>query len=100
MLKRLLLAAAAAFLVLSLAPPVQAGCRIAPDGKSINIVTDNSSTDEKNCAVKCKVDTKIGVVQISCDGNAPPLAKAHSLCDFDKPEPWYKKVVFSEDTRK
>jgi hypothetical protein len=100
MLKRLLPAAVAAAVMLSLSPPVQAGCVIGQGGKSINIVTDNSSTDAENCMVKCKVDTKIGVTQISCGGNAPPLAKAHSLCDFDKPQPWYKKVISSEDTCK
>ncbi len=78
----------------------KATCVIAPDGKSINVVTDNGADEEKNCAVKCQVDTKIGVVRISCGGNAPPRAKAHSLCDFDKPEPWYKKVIASEDTCK
>ena len=100
MLKHLRPAAAAAAVVLSLAAPAQAGCVIAPDGKSINIVSNNSSTDQKNCTVKCKVDTKIGATQISCGGNAPPLAKAYSLCDFDKPQPWYKKVISSEDTCK
>ena len=74
----------------------RADCVIAPDNKSINVVTDNPSSDEKNCAVKCQVDTKIGVVQVSCGGNAPPLAKGYSLCAFDKPEPWYKKVVSAE----
>jgi hypothetical protein len=76
------------------------GCVISPDQKSIDVVTDNGASEEKNCSVKCQVDTKIGVVQISCGGNTPPLAKAHSLCDFDKPEPWYKKVVSSEDSCK
>ncbi len=78
----------------------QADCIIAPDGKSIDVVSDNPSSDEKNCAMKCQVDTKIGVVQISCGGNTPPLAKGHSLCSFDKPEPWYKKVVSSEGSCK
>jgi hypothetical protein len=93
---RLWLAALAATGVAWLAPPAQAGCVIAPDGKSINVVTDNPSSDEKNCAVSCEVDTKIGVVQVSCGGNTPPLAKAHSLCDYDKPEAWYKKVISSK----
>src|SRR5476651_306682 len=97
---RLLLAALAATAVAWLAPPAQAGCITAPDGKSINVVTDNSSSDEKNRAVSCKVDTKIGVVQVSCGGNTPPLAKAHLLCDYDKPEAWYKKVISSEDSCK
>ena len=97
---RLLLAAVAAIAVASPAPPAQAGCVIAPDGKSIDVVSDNSASAEKNCAVKCQVDTKIGVVQVGCGGNAPPLAKKHSLCDFDKPEAWYKKVISSEDTCK
>jgi hypothetical protein len=73
---------------------------ISPDGKSIDVVTDNGDTNEKNCAVKCRVDTKIGAVQVSCGGNTPPLAKAHSLCNFDKPEPYYKKVLSSEDSCK
>jgi hypothetical protein len=71
---RLVLAALAAMGVAWLAPPAHAGCVIAPDGKSINVVTDNGSSDEKNCAVICKVDTKIGVVQVSCGGNTPPHA--------------------------
>jgi len=97
---RLWLAALAATGVAWLAPPAQAGCVIAPDGKSINVVTDNPSSDEKNCAVSCKVDTKIGVVQVACGGTTPPLAKGHSLCDYDKPEAWYKKVISSEDSCK
>lgn len=83
-----------------LAVPAQAGCVIAPDQKSINVVADNPSSDEKNCAVTCQVDTKIGVVQVACGGNTPPLAKEHSLCAFDKSEPWYKKVVSTEDSCK
>jgi hypothetical protein len=83
-----------------LSPRADAGCVISPEGKSINVVTDNGASEEKNCAVKCQVDTKIGVQQISCGGNTPPLAKAHSLCDFDKPEPYYKKVISSEDSCK
>jgi hypothetical protein len=83
-----------------LAPRAEAGCVISPEGKSINVVTDNGASEEKNCAVKCQVDTRIGVQQISCGGNTPPLAKAHSLCDFDKPEPYYKKVISSEDSCK
>lgn len=84
--------------VVSTARLAQAGCVIAPDGKSINVVTDNPANEEKTCAVKCQVDTKIGVVQVACGGNAPPLARDHSLCGFDKPEPWYRKVVSSEDS--
>lgn len=100
MTSRFLLAAAAAMALACLAPPAQAGCVISPDGKSIDVVTDNGADEEKKCAVKCQVDTKIGVVQVGCGGNTPPRAKAHSLCDFDKPEPWYKKVVSSEDSCK
>jgi hypothetical protein len=100
MTSRFVLAAAAAVALACLAAPVQAGCVIAPDGKSIAVVTDNGTDEEKNCAVKCQVDSKIGVVQVSCGGNTPPRAKAHSLCEFDKPEPWYKKVISSEDTCK
>jgi hypothetical protein len=78
----------------------RAGCVIAPDGKSIDVVTDNGSRDEKTCSVACQVDTKIGVVNVGCGGTTPPLAKGHSLCAFDKPEVWYKKVVSSEDSCK
>jgi hypothetical protein len=46
---RLLIAALAAMGVACLAPPAFAGCIIAPDGKSINVVTDNGSSDEKTC---------------------------------------------------
>ena len=97
---RVLIAALAATAVIWLAPAAQATCVIAPDGKSINVVTDNSASDEKSCEVSCKVDTKIGVVQVSCGGDTPPLAKAHSLCAFDKPDAFYKKVVSSEDSCK
>jgi hypothetical protein len=97
---RLLIAALAATGVACLAPPAFAGCVIAPDGKSINVVTDNGSSDQKTCSVACKVDTKIGVVQIGCGGTTPPLAKGHSLCDYDKPEAYYKKVISSEDSCK
>jgi hypothetical protein len=97
---RFLLAASAAVAAAWLAPPAQAGCVISPDQKSINVVTDNGSSEQKNCAVKCQVDTKIGVVQVACGGTTPPLAKAHSLCDYDKPEAWYKKVISSEDSCK
>jgi hypothetical protein len=97
---RLLIAALAATGIAWLAPPALAGCVIAPDGKSINVVTDNGSSDEKTCSVACKVDTKIGVVQVACGGNTPPLAKGHSLCDYEKPEAYYKKVISSEDSCK
>ena len=100
MFKSLLPVAVAAVAVLSLGSPVQAGCVISQDGKSINIITNNSTNSAKNCMVKCQVDTIRGATNISCGGNVPPLAKAHSLCDFDKPEPWYKKVLSSEDTCK
>lgn len=100
MTSRFVLAAFAAVAVVCLAPQARAGCVISPDGKSIDVVTDNGADQEKNCAVKCQVDTKIGVVQVGCGGNTPPRAKAHSLCDFDKPEPWYKKVISSEDSCK
>ena len=97
---RLFYAALAATVLIFQSMPVWATCVIAPDGKSINVVTDNGSGDEKSCQVSCKVDTKIGVVSVSCGGNTPPLAKNHSLCAFDKPEVWYKKVVSSEDSCK
>jgi hypothetical protein len=97
---RLTLAALATAAVLCLAPRAQATCVIAPDGKSIDVVTDNGADEEKTCAVSCQVDTKVGVVTVGCGGNTPPHAKAHSLCDFDKPEPWYKKVVSSADSCK
>jgi hypothetical protein len=97
---RFLCAGLAALAITGLAPPVKAGCIISPDQKSINVVTDNPSSDEKNCAVKCQVDTKIGVAQVSCGGNTPPFAKDHSLCDYDKPEAWYKRVISSEDSCK
>ncbi len=86
-------AAFAASVAVVLAAPAQAGCVISPDGKSINVVADNPSSDAKTCQVACQVDTKIGVVQVACGGTTPPLAKDQSLCAFDKPEPYYKKVV-------
>jgi len=92
--------AAAAVVLACLALPARATCVISPDGKSIDVVTDNGDTSEKNCAVKCRVDTKIGAVQVSCGGTTPPLAKAHSLCNFDKLEAYYKKVLSSEDSCK
>jgi hypothetical protein len=78
----------------------QATCVISPDHKSITVVTDNGASDEKTCSVSCKVDTKVGVLQVGCGGTTPPLAKGHSLCDFDKPDAFYKKVVSSEDSCK
>jgi hypothetical protein len=97
---RLVCAAMVATVVVFQSMTARATCVIAPDGKSINVVTDNGSSDEKSCQVSCKVDTKIGVVSVSCGGNTPPLAKDHSLCGFDKTEVWYKKVVSSEDSCK
>jgi hypothetical protein len=97
---RATVAACAAFTAIFLTSRAEAGCVIAPDGKSIDVVTDNGTSDEKTCSVACQVDTKIGVVQVSCGGTTPPLAKAHSLCNFDKPEPWYKRVVSSADSCK
>jgi hypothetical protein len=97
---RLSFAAFAALITVCLAAHAHAGCVISPDGKSIDIVTDNGAGDEKTCRVSCKVETKVGVVQISCGGHAPPLAKAHSLCSLEKSEYWYEKVVSSEDTCK
>jgi hypothetical protein len=93
-------AALAAIVIVCFAPAAQAGCVISPDGKSINVVTDNGTDEQKPCSVKCQVDTKIGVMQVSCGGTTPPLAKAHSLCDFDKPDAYYKKVISSEDSCK
>src|SRR6185312_6212570 len=93
-------AALAAIAIVCFAPTAQAGCVISPDGKSINVVTDNGTDQQKSCSVKCQVDTKIGVTQVSCGGTTPPLAKAHSLCDFDKPDAYYKKVISSEDSCK
>jgi hypothetical protein len=93
-------AAFAALAALCLASHAEAGCVISPDGKSIDVVADNDSSDEKSCSVSCQVDTKIGVVQVACGGTTPPLAKAHSLCSFDKPDPWNKKIVSSRDSCK
>lgn len=92
--------AAAAWLLSSLLSLAHARCVISPDGSSIDVVTDNGEPSEKNCAVKCQVDTARGVAQVSCGGNAPPLAKAHSLCNFDRQPGYYKKVLSSEDTCK
>jgi hypothetical protein len=97
---RLSFTALAAPIAVCLASPANAGCVISPDGKSIDIVADNAASDEQICRVSCQVETKIGVVRISCSGHTPSLASAHSLCNFDKSEPWYEKVVSSEDTCK
>jgi hypothetical protein len=97
-MKAFFLLAVSASVAIGSFQPARAGCIISPDQKSINVVTDNPSSDEKNCAVNCKVDTPKGVAQISCGGNAPPLAKGYSLCDYDKPERWYFKVLSSEDS--
>jgi hypothetical protein len=97
MTTRLAAAAVAALILAGLAMPALAGCVIAPDHKSINVVADNPSNDEKNCAVSCKVDTRIGVVEIGCGGVTPPLVKGQSLCAFDKPDAWYKKVISASD---
>lgn len=94
---RFAVAAAAALILAGLAAPALAGCVIAPDHKSIDVVADNPSSDQKDCAISCKVDTKVGVVQISCGGVAPPLAKGLSLCNFGKPDAWYKTVISAKD---
>jgi hypothetical protein len=78
----------------------QATCVISPDHKSISVVTDNGASDEKTCSVSCKVDTKVGVLQVSCGGTTPPLAKGHALCGFDKPDAFYNKVVSAQDSCK
>jgi hypothetical protein len=93
-------AALAAMVVVCLTSRLEAGCVIGPGGKSINVVTDNGASEQKSCSVKCQVDTKIGVMQVGCGGTTPPLAKAHSLCDFDKPDAYYRKVISSEDSCK
>jgi hypothetical protein len=72
MIIRLDVAVLAALSLALLTWPAGAGCVIAPDGKSISAVTDNGSSDEKTCAVSCKVDTKIGEVQVACGGTTPP----------------------------
>ncbi len=92
--------AALAVLLPLLVSSAHATCVISPDGASIDVVTDNGDTAEKNCAVKCQVDTQRGVAQVSCGGNAPPLARAHSLCNFDRSPGYYKKVLSSEDSCK
>jgi hypothetical protein len=97
---RLTIAAFSALTVLCLTSHAEAGCVISSGGKSIDVVTDNGDSNEKTCSVSCQVDTKIGVVQVSCGGTTPPLATAHSLCNFDKSEPWYNKVVSSQDSCK
>lgn len=104
-MKSLLGCAAAALLLPSLILsclilPANATCVISADGSAIDVVTDNGETSEKNCAVKCQVDTMRGTAQVSCGGNAPPLAKAHSLCNFDRQPGYYKKVLSSEDSCK
>ena len=73
---------------------------ISDGGKAINVVTDNSSTDEQTCNVTCKVDTKDGLANVSCCGNNPPLAKDHSLCHFERPAPQYNRVVSAEGSCK
>jgi hypothetical protein len=100
MKKHIGFAAFAAIAAACLASPAQAGCVIGNGGKSINVITDNGTDQEKSCSVKCQVDTRIGVTQVSCGGTTPPRAKAHSLCDFDKPDAYYKKVISFEDTCK
>ena len=90
----------AAVLLSFLALPAGATCMISPDGSSIDVVTDNGEAGEKNCAVKCQVDTQRGVAQVSCGGNTPPLARGHSLCNFDRSPGYYKKVLSSEDSCK
>lgn len=92
--------AAAAVLLSFVALPAHATCVISPDGSAIDVVTDNGESVEKNCAVKCQVDTARGVAQVSCGGNAPPLARAHSLCNFDRTPGYYRKVLSSEDSCK
>jgi hypothetical protein len=97
---RLVCAALAATALVCQFTAAQATCVIAPDHKSISVVTDNGASDEKSCSVSCKVDTKVGVLQVGCGGTTPPLAKGHPLCGFDKPDAFYNKVVSSEDSCK
>lgn len=94
------LAVAAVAFACGLSEFARAGCVISPDGSAIDMVTDNGDSAEKNCAVKCQVDTMRGVAQLSCGGNTPPLARAHSLCNFDRTPGYYRKVLSSEDTCK
>jgi hypothetical protein len=61
------------------------------------MVADNASAEQKNCRVNCLVDTVRGTFNISCGGQAPPHAKAHEMCNFDKPEPFYNKVLSVEN---
>jgi hypothetical protein len=102
MLARLCLYAALCGVLLSLhlSSAEAANCLISADQKAINVVTDNASSDEKSCNVTCKVETKTGPTNISCGGTTPPLAKDHSLCDFDKPAAYYTKVVSATGTCK
>src|SRR5471032_1702813 len=97
---RLLCAALAATVLVYQFTAAQATCVISSDHKAISIVTDNGASDEKTCSVSCKVDTKVGVLQVGCGGTTPPLAKNHSLCEFDKPDAFYNKIVSSEDSCK
>jgi len=77
-------------------PARAADCIIVSDKKSISIVTDNSSDEQKNCTVNCRVDTVRGPVAISCGGQGPPHSKAHEMCNFDKPDAFYKQVLSVE----
>jgi hypothetical protein len=95
---RFLCTALAAAVLVCQFTAAQASCVISSDHKSISVVTDNGASDEKTCSVSCKVDTKVGVLQVGCGGTTPPLAKGHSLCGFDKPDAFYNKVVSSEDS--
>jgi hypothetical protein len=97
---RLVCAAFAATALAGQFTAAHATCVIAPDHKSISVVTDNGASDEKTCSVSCKVDTKVGVLQVACGGTTPPLAKGHELCGFDKPAAFYNKVLSSEDSCK
>lgn len=93
-------AAVVVLLASSLTLPAHATCVISADGASIDVITDNGDSAEQNCAVKCQVDTQRGVAQVSCGGNAPPLARAHALCNFERAPGYYKKVLSSEDSCK
>lgn len=92
--------AVAAFSVSVLSGSSDAGCVISADGSAIDMVTDNGASEEKNCAIKCSVETTRGVAQMSCGGNTPPLARGHSLCNYDRAPGYYKKVLSQEDSCK
>ena len=76
---RLSLAAFAALITVCLAPRADAGCVISPDGRSIDVVTDNGTGNEKTCRELLRIDPRErdgGPVSIQLFGADPQIMRS------------------------